>query len=172
MLKHYYSLDESCEFLSIENKTRVSRRDVLELAIRGKIRLCIWFDGDLQRFQSDGFLTGYSLPHPGRFALYTMKGYVKIPRTSISPESECFVFDHAQEIETLWTLDSGGFPTDNTEDEIIGPWKFEPDDPESIAAGLSKIVHTPFVANLEKVLVPTADLLNCNLDRTELPRVS
>ena len=45
MLERYYSIDEAAEFLSKEIGEKISERSVLELAARGLIRLCIWFNG-------------------------------------------------------------------------------------------------------------------------------
>ena len=44
MLKRYYQLTEAAEFLSKEEGTTISTRDILDLAARGEVRACFWFN--------------------------------------------------------------------------------------------------------------------------------
>lgn len=158
MLKRYYSLSDAAAFLASENLMAMRVFDVLELACRGEIRLCFWFDGELMRFGSGDF-GEFGPPDPSRYCVYSMKGYIRIPLHSIGPFSEEFEFEHAEGIEIIRSPD-GGFPV-GTEypDEILGKWAWEPDDMESLADGSATIIHVPFVVPLDEALVPAVDLL-------------
>ena len=50
-MNNYYSIKEAAMFLSKEAGEEISERSVLELAARGEIRVCAWFDGLVELFR-------------------------------------------------------------------------------------------------------------------------
>lgn len=147
MLKRYYKLDEAAEFLSAESKHRLSTRDVLEIAARGDIRLCFWFGGILSTFEDIGPLSEPEFVPPS----YTFRGYIQIPKISINPEGEISWFNAAKITDVVQSLD--GEPMAETWTcgrYFMGQYDCEPE---------RGCFHVPFLIEIDKVLIPTIDLL-------------
>lgn len=103
MLKRYYSIEEAAEFLTSEHKQNITRKDVMELATRGDIRLCVWLNENLYLFTEP-------LPElrPGDYPVcgsgYAFKGYVQIPLEAINPDSKKIKFYPMVIIEAVTQL--------------------------------------------------------------------
>ncbi|GJM17082.1 MAG: hypothetical protein DHS20C13_24090 [Thermodesulfobacteriota bacterium] len=87
MLKKYYSLNEAAEFLTKEYEEEITSGDVLDIAMRGDIRLCIWHDGVLGRFKNTETLPTSLRNEP--FYSFHFRGYIQIPKIAIIKNSEC-----------------------------------------------------------------------------------
>ena len=80
MLKKYYRLTEAAEFLSSESGERITKDDVIHLAVRKDISLCVWFSGWLISCEIETYtaepesFSVYEIPRPAFF-----RGYVAIP---------------------------------------------------------------------------------------------
>ena len=153
MLKHYYSLREAAEFLSSEQKAPVSQRDVLDLAMRGTLRLCFWHTGMIARFYDRGFLDYSLVEDEERQSICMMRGYILIPQESINPESNFFSFDGVEAVEIVAGSDPRGFPENCLDDELIGALGVTDDQ-------LKYATHKSFRIPTDSALVPATDLLN------------
>lgn len=148
--KKYYRLDEAAAVLSARCGHPMNSGDALDLACRGKIRLCFWFDGDLFRFaRLLGPQPRYVEPDEGSdFGWHVaIRGYVLIPQWTISPNSKTFVFDEADPIELVWRSRAW---RQNAPGYVLGRW--DRDDPSE------DVRLIPFNVSVTDVLVPTADI--------------
>ena len=152
MLERYYSIDEAAEFLSKEIGEKISERSVLELAARGLIRLCIWFNGR----------TGLSCYRPDSLPILEepftvnkfVKGYIQIPKTSIAPQHREFSIPYAVLIEAF---DSG-----NDEDKWLsrGETKIAVLPIKSFNEETHDIEYDAINVSTENALIPAQDLLD------------
>lgn len=152
MLKLYYKLDEAAEYLSVESKQLLGCRDILEIAARGDIRLCFWFNGTLTIFKNVSPLEEPEF----RSAPYTMRGYIQVPRSSIDPGGRVSEFDSANIIEEVESPDGGPPPMNWFPDEyFLGQYDCEPE---------RGCFHTPFSVSIDEAVIPAADLLALTKD--------
>lgn len=157
MLKRYYKLDEAAEFLSAESKHRLSTRDILEIAARGDIRLCFWFQGILSTFEDLGPLREPEFVPPS----YTFRGYIQIPESSINPEGEISWFSAAKITDVVQSLDGEPMPETWTCGRyFMGQYDCEPE---------RGCFHVPFLIEINKALIPTTDLLELTQDLKSKP---
>ena len=85
MLKRYYTLQEAAKFLTDNSEQEIGATDILELAARGKLRLCSWFAGSLMRFEAneyDSFLYELALQ-----VGINLRGYIEIPSYMVDPKN-------------------------------------------------------------------------------------
>ena len=149
MLKMYYDLTESAEFLSAKTGRIVSKRDILENVARDRIRACFWFDGWLTNFLDNSpidapkFLGGY----------LHFRGYVQVPHRAISPKGDINAFDAATIIEVTDMIDVepsfSELPSDSC---FMGQYEINP--------AVGDIDHIPFQISLEDIVIPASDLLH------------
>lgn len=95
MLKRYYSINDAADFLNLELKQNLKPSDMLEIAARGKIRLCIWFDGLLLAFLDD------FLDPKAWGPTYDFRGYIKIPTKVIKPSGGEVFFESIEIAEVV-----------------------------------------------------------------------
>lgn len=95
MLKRYYSIKDAADFLNFELKQNLNPSDILEIAARGQIRLCIWFDGLVVAFY-------YDLPEPRAWGpAHDFRGYIKIPLRVIKPSGGIVYFESIEIAEVV-----------------------------------------------------------------------
>lgn len=95
MLKRYYSINDAADFLNLELKQNLNPSDILEIAARGEIRLCIWFDGLVVAFL-------YDLPESKAWGPpYDFRGYIKIPLKVIKPSGGMVFFESIEIAEVV-----------------------------------------------------------------------
>lgn len=147
MLKRYYQLSEASDFLSAEHHQRVTKRDVLEMAGRGEVRLCLWFSGAVCEFEeTDPFGT----PIPWGKS-HSFRGYVQIPRACISPEGGSVSFGSGDFIELVYSPTGDPMPPSVKYPSFYGAYDLDP------ATGFA--VHAPFIGSCDDALIPAIDLL-------------
>lgn len=149
MLKMYYQLTESAEFLNAETRNPVSARDLLEAAARGKIRACFWFDGILTTFRDEGPLVDPTCAS----GPYEFRGYVQVPARSISPNGDVSSFNAASIIEVTDSIYGEPMPSNWTcGAHFMGQYDVD------IETG--DIRHIPFHVSLDDIVIPARDLLD------------
>jgi|CXWL01.1.fsa_nt_gi hypothetical protein len=95
MLKRYYSINDAADFLNFELKQNLNASDILEIAARGQIRLCIWFDGLVVAFL-------YDLPESRAWGPpHDFRGYIKIPSEKIRPSGGIVYFESIEIAEVV-----------------------------------------------------------------------
>ncbi|AEJ03092.1 hypothetical protein Nit79A3_3368 [Nitrosomonas sp. Is79A3] len=146
MLKRYYSIQEAVEFLTFEIKQNLSAKDIVESAIRGEIRFCIWFDGGLAKFKYTEEFPFSSLDD----GPYLFRGYIKIPRSEIEPERELVCFDPNEIHEILFTYDDYQFP------EIESPYFYSPYDYNHEKKEYERAFYQ---VNYNDAVIPSEDIL-------------
>ena len=152
MLKRYYKLDEAAEFLSAESKQLLGSRDILEIAARGDIRLCFWFNGTLTMFNDVSPLEEPEICS----GPYSLRGYIQVPRSSIDPGGKISEFDFANIIEEVESPDGGPPPGDWLPDSyFLGQYDCEPE---------RGCFHNPFSVSISEAVIPTVDLLALTKD--------
>ncbi|MCG7756349.1 MAG: hypothetical protein LZF63_06775 [Nitrosomonas sp.] len=144
----YYTLAEAAEFIASKIGKKKNIRDVLLDAKKGKIRLCMWFDGTLYKFNRDkGTGKLQSIDD------YKFSGYIQIPKKRITPEGGTVQFGSITIIEGegewMWTKNSDPRTLDDNE---LSDRYFD-------SQSNSYEPHNLF-ADLEKALIPEQDLLN------------
>lgn len=87
-IEKYCTIYESAEFLTSGLKQPISKRDVLDFAARGFIRLCMFLEENVELSRYEPDVLGKLEP------IYTgvwFKGYIQIPKDSISLiNKECY----------------------------------------------------------------------------------
>lgn len=147
MLKRYYQLNEAVDFLSAEHGQQVSKMDVLEIAGRGEIRLCIWFSGAVCEFEeTDPFDDPISLGKSHSF-----RGYVQIPRERISPKGGSVKFGATEFVELVYSPMGDPIPPATKYPCFYGAYDIDP------ATGFC--TYEPFIGNFDEALIPAEDLL-------------
>lgn len=98
MLKRYYTVNEAAEFLTSEYGQKITHKDVLTLARHGDVRLCAWFDGqiDLCVCYDDPIRPSADLEDT-----FSFKGYIQIPREEITPSGGEVTFSPQNSIEVI-----------------------------------------------------------------------
>lgn len=97
MLKRYYSIQDAVDFLNLELKKNLTPLDIVEIAARGEIRLCTWFDGLIIEFKDDLLV---AMPVVGS-PIYEFRGYIKIPLEVIKPRGGIVEFESIEIIEIV-----------------------------------------------------------------------
>lgn len=144
----YYTLVEAAEFIASKTGKKKNVKDVLRDAKNGKIRLCIWFDGTLYKFNQDkGTGKLQSIDD------YKFSGYIQIPKKRITPEGGTIQFGSVTIIEVededVWAKNRDPRTLDDNE---LSDRYFD-------SQSNSYLPHNLF-ADLEKALIPEQDLLN------------
>lgn len=151
MLKMYYQLDESAEFLAAQTRVPVSVRDVLEAVARKKIRACFWFDGIVTTFRDEGPLDNPALAG----GPFEFRGYVQVPPRSISPSGDVSVFCVASIIEVADKIYGEPMPATWTcGTHFMAPYEFD-------VHGLEgEISVKNFNVTIDEIVIPASDLLD------------
>ncbi len=147
MLKRYYQLNEAADFLSAEHDQRVTKRDVLEMAGRGEVRLCLWFSGAVCEFEE---VDPFDTPIPWGNS-HSFRGYVQIPRDYISPEGGSVRFGSGEFVELVYSPTGDPKPPSVKYPSFYGAYDLD------AATGFA--IHTPFIGSCDEALVPAIDLL-------------
>lgn len=98
MLKRYYTIEEAAEFLTSEHGQNVTRMDVLTLARQGDIRLCTWFDEDLELSLD---YEDPDRPYSDIYNTYSFKGYIQISKDAITPNGGEIKYSPVDSIEVI-----------------------------------------------------------------------
>ncbi|MBV6446556.1 hypothetical protein [Nitrosomonas sp.] len=165
MLKRYYSIKEAVEFLTLELKQNLSSMDILESAVRGEIRLGIWFDGNLATFKlNDDFLPDSpwcSLGGPP----YSFRGYLKIPRRVITPTGGIVCFDPKEIIEVIESWEDHQLP------EIEYPYFYGT---YTCIPETGEVKYVQYKVNCDDAVIPTEDILALlsKIQKKESPQVN
>lgn len=159
MLKRYYGLNEAAEFLSSEHKQQIQPSDVLEMAARGEIRLCLWCDGLLAVFEyQEPVQSPKFLKTAGSF-----RGYIHMPSSAIAPRGgkhrfeQVFIFDEmppSQEPERPSVSYPQFLGFVGHQDDLFNMG--EAGIRDALASGSLLI---PFTPTIDEIVVPAADLL-------------
>jgi len=162
MLERYCSITESAAFLSKETGEKVSSRGVLDLAARGELRLCIWFNGTTELY------CYYPHSSPQLEQMITnkwVKGYIQIPKENIAPEHRKFNIPYAVIIETY---DSG-----NNEDTWLarGETMIAIRPIKSFNENTHKVEYDAIIVDTENALIPTLDLMELVSKNKEIYRL-
>lgn len=97
-IEKYYTIYESSEFLTSGFKQLINKRDVLDFAARGFIRLCMWFEENVEISRYNPDAIGKLEPIcTGEW----FKGYIQIPKDSISLASKGCYFVYAEVVEAI-----------------------------------------------------------------------
>ncbi len=84
----------------MERGQRVSEMDVMELAMRGAVRLCKFFDGIITKFDIPELDVMIHAGPP-----YSFRGFIQIPKRVISPTGGAVEFDEVNIIEVVDSID-------------------------------------------------------------------
>lgn len=160
-MKKYFTIDEAASYLTTPTLP-FDRRDILDLAMREKLRLAFWFDGELHRFRSR-FGGGYDDPPDGDPEAWhvSARGYFCVPAWQISPDSPGVTIDNVEPIEPpisssrAWRTGSLGY--------VLGAISW--DDGEAR--------HAPIRIGVNALFVPAEDVeaLSCSEASAALPTV-
>jgi len=148
MLKgDYYTIAEAAKEIASKTGKKKNDKDILLDARRGKIRLCIWFDGTLYKFNWDkGTGKLQSIDD------YKFSGYIQIPKKRITPKGGAIQFSSVTIIEVedqdVWAKNRDPRTLDDNE---LSDRYFDPQ-------SNSYLPHNLFT-DLEKALIPEQDLL-------------
>ncbi len=146
MLKRYYNIKDAADFLNSELKQNLSSFDILEIAARGDIHLCTWFDGLITKFHDHPFDSILAEDN----SIYKFRGYIKIPSEVIKPSGGTFYFESIEIAEDIQSQEKLELPK-------IDPhyfWGTYTCIPET---GEIKCLH--FEVNSNDALIPTEDIL-------------
>lgn len=147
MLKRYYQLTEAADFLSAEHGQLVTKRDLLEMAGRGEVRLCLWFSGAVCEFEETN---PFDDPIPwGK--THSFRGYVQIPRDWISPNGGTVRFGSTEFVELVYSPMGDPMPPAVKYPNFYGAYDIDP------ATGFP--VYMPFIGSCDDALIPAIDLL-------------
>lgn len=160
MLKRYYGLSEAADFLSSEHKRQIGISDVMEMAARGEIRLCLWCDGLLAVFEhQEPGNPPRLLKNAGSF-----RGYIHIPPLAIVPRGGECKFEPVLIAEEVP-------PAQGVDRPVIGDHQFigfigsHEYFLQLGAAGLrsalasGSVLPIPFTPTIDEMVIPAADLL-------------
>ncbi|NMG73709.1 hypothetical protein [Aromatoleum diolicum] len=144
--KNYFSLQEAADLLSTPTNP-FNEQDILDLAMRGELRVTFFFQGELQRFRSK-IGGGYADPSDDDSEEWhvSMKGYFLVPASQITPTSREFVIDDMQLAESpiyasrAWQIGSWGY--------VLAAYSWDGDD----------VVHRAIRVDVSSVLVPRSDI--------------
>lgn len=160
MLKRYYSIEEAAEFLTSEHKQNITRMNVMELASRGDIRLCAWFNENL-------CLLTKPLPilEPGDYHIcgsgYTFKGYIQIPLEMINPNSTKIDFFPMIIIESI-SQDNIHLPMKATHPGFFAS--------SSYVEGLDEYMPSMLKVDCDNAVIPAEDQFNLSSKSSETAR--
>lgn len=169
MLKRYYGLSEAAEFLSAEHKRQISVSDVMEMAARREIRLCLWCDGVLGIFeyQEIGVSTRFLGPP------YSFCGYIGVPARSIAPRGGLPRFDQVFVVEEIHPPESKMPQLPHVDyPQFVG---FIGDHESILNMGANGVrsallnctlLPVPFTPNIDEMVVPAADLLGLSPNKS------
>lgn len=163
MLERYCSINEAADFLSRETEEKLSARGVLDLAARGFIRLCIWFNGNTEL----SCYYPHSIPNLEQIVISKwLKGYIQIPKESIAPQHREFSIPYAVIIEAY---DSG-----NNEDSwlVRGGTMIAARPIKSFNEKTHDVEFNAITVNTENALIPTLDLMDFVSKNKEINRLS
>ena len=158
-LGNYITVKQARKFLSERIKYKASKRDLFELAARGDIRLCAWFDGVVAEFK-----VKYPEPERAGVIQFRLKCYITIPTKAISPLGGVFSFESIEPFEVIHPYENYRapkeyqFPNNNPLPRIPGNhfWaKY------SGQAGTGeKIKCIKFEVDSDQVVIPQQDVLD------------
>ncbi|SEQ22659.1 hypothetical protein [Nitrosomonas ureae] len=160
MLKRYYSIDEAAEFLTSEHGQKITRMDVMELAARGDIRLCAWFNESLILYK-EPFpkleRSDYHICTSG----FAFKGYIQIPLELINLNSKKIDFYPMVIIEAI-TLLNNLLPMKATPPGFFARSNY--------VEGLDEYMPSMLTTDCDNALIPTLDLLNLKSKNRKIER--
>lgn len=158
-LGNYLTVKQAKKFLSERIKYKVSKRDLFELAARGRIKLCVSFDGNVAEFK-------YNYPDPTREGAFVYKlknALIKIPSEAINLKGGIVKIIPIEVIEVVINSDykaahpfyGGGCESlaKLGNGMFYGTYTHDPEN-------LGKIKFSPFEANSDDVVIPKQDLLD------------
>ncbi|SNX60623.1 hypothetical protein SAMN06296273_2089 [Nitrosomonas ureae] len=160
MLKRYYSIEEAAEFLTSEHGQEITRMDVMELAARGDIRLCAWFNESLILYKE---------PFPklerGDYHICTsgfaFKGYIQIPLELINLNSKKIDFYPMVIIEAI-TLLNNLLPMKATPPGFFARSNY--------VEGPDEYMPSMLTAECDNALIPAQDLLELRVKKSDLEK--
>ena len=148
MLKKYYGVEEAVEYLSELHKQRISKRDVLELGVRGDIRLCFWVDGVITKFK-DNFEGAEFVGGGGSF-----RGYALIPPLHISLKGK---MSGIRSLEIVEVVDYDSTRGSDQLDKIEWPEIYSVYKCSEETGAITPVSQT---VKTKAILIPAIDLLN------------
>src|SRR5215831_12970069 len=140
-VKRYYSVEEASELLIERFGKQISVRDVLDLVVRGSLRLCFWFEGDLAQYT-----LGTETPTDDKYYL-DFKGYIQIPISLISFNAREFSFRWARILEVVFAGDDDAPCVDKDVAPFLGTFE------ETGHPALSQ-----FCTSIDLACIPAVDL--------------
>lgn len=143
MLKRYYTIEEAAMFLTSEYKQNVTQMDVLTLARHGDIRLCTWFDEDLELIIDPSEPEGRGW---GIIDTFSFKGYIQISKNAITPNGGEIKFSPVDSIEVI---------------SYTGP---------PIAEVKFPYTFGSYTSNCDNAVIPAEDLLELRLKKPDLEK--
>ena len=161
MTKKYQSISEAADFLNLElkQKPNLNQFDVIEMAARGKINLCVPFDGIVAEFR-------YNYPEPVRANTWRFSlknAYIKIPSEAIKLRGGIVQINSIVLAQVVKNTDYkavipffGGGCENLSEAKRGCFWGMCTSDSKNSG----KIKHTPVEANSDDAVIPKQDLLN------------
>lgn len=156
---NYLTIKQAKNFLSERINSKVSKLNLLEMAARGDIKLCVLFDGNVAEFQ-------YKYPNPVCASNWTYKlksAYIKIPSDAVNLKGGIITINSIKIVEVIRNSDykadhsfyGGGceslpklrnglfYGAYTSDTENVGNVKF-----------------AAFEANIDEAVIPKDDLLN------------
>jgi len=152
MLKRYFSIGEAASFLTHKEHHLIQEKDIYELACRGDVRLCFWFEGPIYHLTLD-----IDNPHSGweRKATHSFRGYLQVPQRQLSPAGGTVEVTDACVVEAIGVKEPAlpAIPPGDTWNPIVHFGFGEHD-------RSSKTFRTLEVSvDCEETVVPVADLM-------------
>lgn len=163
MLKRYCNIEDAAEFLTSDTGEKINEKDVLDLAARGLISLCMQFDGriELSCYNPDTFSELEPMIINKRF-----KGYIKISQETIPLNKKEFGVYYAEIIEAL---DSG-----SKEENWLAHSKTRvaARPIKSFDEKTNEVEYGVFIIDTEEALIPTQDLLDFRAKNKEIEKLA
>ncbi|WP_090319900.1 hypothetical protein [Nitrosomonas oligotropha] len=156
---NYLTIKQAKNFLSERINSKVSKLNLLEMAARGDIRLCAWFDGIVAEFKRH-------YPDPIRAGVFQvkLKCYVRIPEHAISPISNTFSFESIEPVEVIHPYETYRAPKEYQLPNNQPLPGVEPDHFWAAYSGNAgtgeKIKCVKYEINSTEAVTPKEDLLN------------
>ncbi|MDV6341228.1 hypothetical protein R2103_05535 [Nitrosomonas sp. Is24] len=140
----YYTIAEAAEFIASKTGKKKNVKDVLLNAKKGKIRLCMWFNGTLYKFNRDkGTNKLQSIDD------YKFSGYIQIPCKRITPEGGEIQFGEVTLIEVVDVWASNRDPRTLDDNELSGRY---------FDSQYNGYLPQNLFCNLDEALIPEQDL--------------
>ena len=152
MLKRYFSIGEAASFLTFREHHLIHEQDIYELACRGDVRLCFWFEGRLYHLAAD-------IDEPGlvwrKRADYRFRGYLQIPQARLSPAGGVIEFGDAEIVEAIGTTEPA-MPAKMVDDDPWTPVHFGFATYDNICKAYERLTIS---VDCEEAVVPLVDLM-------------